>query len=648
MGIKLNLMKKIAVLVLFFQMFVLQAFAQQYKYHIVKSGETTSQIARQYNISEETLFKYNPDARRGIQPNGKLVVPVNAGREEARQSAGAVDQKFVMHRVKRQETLFSLSQKYNVSIEDIKRFNKHLYSEELRRGERIRIPQGTPKAAVSDPEPPRSNPLDLSAKEHLVLPKETLYGISRKYNVTIADLQRLNPNMESLQPGMVIKVRNGNVEKVVDVEGTLFKYYQVQPQETIFSLTRRFGISRDSLVSLNPALADGLKSGMVLKIPNVELAEGVGEYTAEEFVNLERKINNYSTKNLVVMLPFNKNKIVVTDTTNNYRERIQKDRVMQLSLDFYTGVLMAVDSAKTLGISTNLTVLDSEGNPGKVNLLLNSRNFNDVDAVIGPLLQSTVETAARGLARLNVPVISPLTKKETASLENFLQARPTDEMLSEAMINFISENSDGKNIVIITDASASEKRRRLTSAFPSAKVVTPSEGGSLSQAQIAAALDKTRPNWVLLESSKIGVLSNATSYLNSIADTHRITLLTTDRNKSFESDNVSNSHLGKLNFHYPSVDRSFDPVKNRNFIKKYVEKYGVTPDPAAVRGFDVTYDVLLRLASAENLYESIKEEGTTQYVENKFSYEHRPNGGYINNSIYILAYDRNLNLNVVR
>ena len=642
-------MKKIAVLFLFLQMFVVQAFAQQYKYHIVKRGETTAQIARQYNISEETLFKYNPDARRGIKPNGKLVVPISTGRSEAAPtSAGDDNQQFVMHRVKRQETLFSLSREYNVSIEDIKRFNKHLYSEELRKGERIRIPKGSPKVVAEKPTPSRSNPLDLSVKEHVVLPQETLYGISRRYNITIADLQRLNPNMENLQPGMVVKVRNGNFEKVVDVEGNLFKYYQVQPQETIFSLTRRFGISRDSLVSLNPALTDGLKSGMVLRIPNIELAEGVGEYVAEEYINLERRITNYKKKNLVLMLPFNKNKVVVSDSTNNYKDRIRKDKVMQLSLDFYTGVLMAIDSAKTLGISTDLTVLDTEQNTGKVNLLLNSRNFDNVDAVIGPLLQATVETVARGLERKNIPVISPLTKKETASLGNFVQARPTDEMLSEAMITFISDQSEGKNLIIIADAGASEKRRRLSQVFPSARVITPSESGSLNQGQMAQSLDKTRPNWIILESDKIGILSNATSYLNSLTDSYKITLLTTDRNKSFDSDNISNTHLGKLNFHYPSVDRAFDAEKNRNFIKKYVEKYGVTPDPAAVRGFDVTYDVLLRLASAEDLYESMKQDVTTQYVENKFNYEFRPNGGYINNAIYIVSYDRNLNLKVVR
>lgn len=644
-------MKRIAVLFLFLQMFTVQAFAQQYKYHIVKRGETTSEIARQYDISEETLFKYNPDARRGVKPDTKLVVPIGGEKQQVQQQTETGEDRhteFEMHRVKRKETLFSLSREYGVSIEDIKRYNKHLYSEELRRGEKIRIPKKSSVIRTSEPDPSPRNPLDLTVKEHVVLPQETLYGISRKYNVTIADLQRLNPNMENLQPGMVIRVSNGNVEKVIDVEGKLFRYYQVQPQETLFSLTRRFGISRDSLVTLNPALADGLKSGMVLKIPNTDVAGTVEEYEEADVVNLERRITNYSTKNLVVMLPFNKNKIIATDSSSNVAERIKKDKVMQISLDFYSGVLMAVDSAKAMGISSKVTVLDTEGNTGRVNVLLNTHNFSDVDAVIGPLLQSTVETAARGLESKNIPVVSPVTRKEAGSLGNFLQTVPTDERLTDAMISYIADNSSGKNLVIIADAGAAEKRRKLTSAFPSAKIVTPREGGNVSQAEVAATLDKSRPNWVILESDKIGVLSNVTSYLNSIADPYRITLLTTDRNNSYDSDNISNRHLGKLNFHYPSVDRAFDREKSRDFIKKYVEKYGVDPNRYAVRGFDVTYDVLLRLASAEDLFTSINEEGTTQYVENKFDYDHRPSGGYLNKAIYILAYDRNLNLNVMR
>ena len=634
-------MKRIIVLFLFFQMLSFPAMAQQFKYHIVKRGETTAEIARRYNTTEETIFKYNPDARKGLAPDTKLVVPI---RGEVRTE----NLRFKTHKVKRKETLFSLSQQYNVTVDDIKRYNKHLYSSELRKGERIRIPLNLAVTTENEVEenPSLSNPLDLSVKEHVVLPKETLYGISRKYNITIADLQRLNPNLESLRPGMVLKVKNGNVEKVVDVEGDLFKYYLVKPKETLFSLTRRFGISRDSLVTLNPALDDGLKSGMVLKIPNKDVPD-IMEFEAEEIVNLERRLSNFDTKNVAVMLPFNLDKVVKTDTSNNASQRIKKDRVLQISLDFYSGVLMAVDSAKTLGISTQLNTYDTQQSAGKVHAIINSNNFSDTDVVIGPILQSTAEAAASALQFKNVPVISPLTKKQVNSLGNFLQARPSDEMLSQAMISYISENAAGKNMVIIADTASSAKKRELMDYFPSAKLVNPKEGSFIDQEELMAAMVEDQPNWIILEASKIGVLSNTTSYLNSLADKYKITLFTTNKNSSYDSDNVSNNHLGKLSFHFPSVDRVYTS-ENGPFIKKYREKYGVVPNTYAVRGFDVTYDILLRLASSEDLYSSLNEEGTTQYVENKFSYETKLSGGYQNTSVYIMAYDKNLNLKVVR
>lgn len=645
-GNKTLFMKQLIVLFLFFQMLTVSAFAQQYKYHIVKRGETTEKIARMYNITEETIFKYNPDARKGISPNTKLVVPLAAERPVQTQREENI--KFREHRVQRKETLFSLSQQYNVSIDDIKRFNKHLYSEELRRGERIRIPLDVPAAEPKiEQEEPGVNPLDLSIKEHVVLPQETLYGISRKYNITISELQRLNPNLENLEPGMVLKVKNGDVEKVVDVEGNLFKYYLVKPQETLFSLTRRFGISRDSLLTLNPALADGLKSGMVLKIPNREVPD-YEAYEEEEIVNLENRITNYETKNLAVMLPFHLHKIVKTDTSSNTAERIKKDRVLQISLDFYSGVLMAIDSAKTLGISTNLSTYDTQQNAGKVHSIISTNDFSQIDAVIGPLVQSTAEAAASGLQRIGIPVVSPFTKNGANSLDNFLQARPSDEILSDAMISYISENAEGKNLIIIADAQSAGKKRELMNAFPSARTVNPQEGSYINQQELIGAMVENKPNWVILEASKIGVLSNATSYLNSMADKYKITLFTTNRNSSFDSDNVSNRHLGKLKIHYPSVDRAYSPERNGAFIKKYEERYGVVPNRYAVRGFDVTYDVLLRLASSEHFRNSLDEEGTTQYVENKFNYTRNQPAGFQNQAVYIMAYDKDLNLKVVR
>ncbi len=646
-GNKIISMKRIIVLFLLFQTLCGAAFAQQYKYHIVEEGETVESVARKYNTTKEAIYQLNPDARNGVRASSKLVVPI--GEQVA---AETKEVKFETHRVRRKETLFSLSQQYNVEIEDIRRYNKHLYSEELRRGEKIRIPVSlqkiteVPNEKFKDENP--ANILDLSAGEHVVLPQETKFGISRKYNLTIEELEELNPGLDSLRPGMILKVSTKEDRTAAALEDRLFKYYQVQPQETLFSLTRRFGISKDSLIVLNPALADGLKSGMVLKIPNLGAKVESSYVPDENIVNLENSISNYETKNLVVMLPFNLDKITKTDTSSNAQQQIKSDKVLQISLDFYSGVLMAIDSAKALGLSSQVQIFDTKQSVYEVNNIINTNNFSNVDAVIGPILQSTAEAAAGKLRSEGIPVISPLTKRETGRLENFYQTRPTDEMLTDVMISYLSENSAGRNFVVVADASEASKKQQLLSAFPGARVVNPKAGNVVDRSQLASALVEGRPNWVILESNSIGVLSNTTSYLNSLAGKHDITLFTTNKNNSFESDNISNRHLSKLHFHYPSVDKEYERTEENAFIKNYIEKYGVVPNRYAVRGFDVTYDILLRLASANSLTESMEADMTTEYVENKFSYGKTPTGGYLNRAIYIMSYEDDMTLKVVR
>ncbi|HET8854859.1 MAG TPA: LysM peptidoglycan-binding domain-containing protein [Salinimicrobium sp.] len=638
-------MKYIIVLLLFFNSVTAEALVQQFRYHIVEKGETIYSIAQKYNTSEEILFEYNPDARNGIDPNDKLVVPVT-GVSKAESQV-----EFKTHKVRKRETLFSLSQRYNVSIDEIKRYNKHLYSNELRRGERIRIPLNTARDISpvfrENDRNPVSNPLNISVKEHVVLPKETKFGISQKYNITVAELERLNPGLEVLQPGMILKVSSKRIAEEKDE--ILFEYYLVKPDETIYSLTRKFGISKDSLIVLNPALAEGLRSGMVLKIPNLDPLIPKRSNTGENIVNLEDSISisRFGRNDLAVMLPFNAQKIVTTDTSSNVKEQLRADKVMQIALDFYSGVLMAVDSAKSIGISTNLRVYDTQQSSGKVNAIINTNDFEQVDAVIGPLLQAEAETAAAALQREGIPVISPLTKKETLYISNFYQTRPSEEMLVQAMLTYLRDNGSGKNIVIIADASSAGKKRTLLQIFPDAEIVNPRESSYVDQEELISSLEEGRKNWVILETDKINIISNATSYLNSLADKYEITLFTTQKNNSFESDNVSNHHLSRLNFHYPSVDREYIDGEN-SFIQKYKSKYGMVPNTYAIRGFDVTYDILLRLASYPTLEESILAGGTTEYVENKFDYEKKPSGGYYNRAIYIMAYGDKLELNTVK
>ena len=670
-------MRYLLILCLFIQVITTSAFGQAYKYHTVSSGETVYSISKKYEISQEDLLKYNPDAKAGLQVNDKLVIPITGNTYEI-SAKKAIS--FNSHKVQKKETLYSLSKQYGVSVEDIKKYNKQLYSKELQNGEIIQIPvlvvddSPTEKVIIAESKPApvkerviiaekeentappvRRNAQNNKTREHIILPKETKYGIARKYGMTVKELEELNPMVGTLRPGIMLKVGTNVLDQPVIITDDAFEFYEVQPQETMYGLTRRFQVEEDSLVALNPALKEGLKWGMILKVPtkdskgrkleDVEVSEIPDLPTSElRAMDLTSKLKNFETKNLVLMLPYNLNTIR-NDSTSNASEVLMKDGVLRISLDFYSGVLLAVDKAKDLGISTNLRIYDTQKQAGKVSSIISGNEFRNVDAVIGPLLQATSEEAASKLSSLKVPVISPMTNRELRDIPNLYQSRPSDDMLRSAMIDYLKNNSVGKNVIIVADGASANTKAKLMSALPNAKVVNPGTN-NVSEGSLGAALDKSRENWIILESESLGLLGSATSALSRLSRSNRITLFTTNKNNSYESDVVNNVHLGDLNFHFPSEYKEFDESVSDDFIDAYKSKYGFIPNKYTVRGYDLTLDILLRLAAMGSIEESVKANIITEYVENKFLYKPKPNGGFYNDAIYIMHLNKDLTLSV--
>jgi len=650
-------MKYVIVISLFFQVLSTTAFCQAFKYHTVAPEENVYRIAQKYDVSVESIYKLNPDAKNGVQVGTKLVIPVQG---ETPETSGEAAVSFKSHRVEKKETLYSLSKQYDVSIDEIKKYNKQLYSKELQNGEIIQIPlfvKGETQSVrpVQKAQSPTSTQIG-KTREHIILPKETKFGIARKYGMTVEELEILNPTVGVLQPGIMLKVGTAVLDDYVFLTGDVFQFYEVQPQETMYSLTRRFQVEADSLMALNPALKDGLKWGMILKVPTKDAsgrtldlgAEVAGEADASDVKRLDLKNNlkDFDAKNLVLMLPYNLSKIK-NDSISNSKEMLQNDRVMRISLDFYSGVLMAIERAQELGISTNLKVYDTQQQPAKVASIIQSNNFNNVDAVIGPLLQATSEEAAARLSNLNVPVISPISNRELRAIPNLYQARPSDELLREAMIKYLQKNSRGKNVIIVADGASGAIKSKLMNALPNARTVNP-DGNSISETTLSPSLVKGSENWVILESESVALLSSATSALNRLARDNDIVLFTTNKNSSFESSVLSNNHLGRLKFHFPSEYKEFDETVSDSFIDSYKTKYGYVPNKYTVRGYDLTLDVLLRLAAMGTLEKSVEANIITEYVENKFLYKHKANGGYYNDAVYIMHLNEDLSLSIAK
>ena len=497
---------------------------ETYKTHQVESGETVYSIAKKYGVSEEAIYQLNPDARNGISTTTVLIIP------NVQENEPAVIG-FETHKVRRKETLFSISQKYGVSIDDIKKYNKFLYSEPLKKGKKLQIPKYA-KVVIADTstetinESSNNNSTSSETQIHEVQPKETFYGIARKYGISVVELKAMNPEIKDGLPiGTKLTVPNTSVIESATIEESQFDFYEVQPKEGFYRLKVKLGLSQEDIIALNPYAKDGLKDGMILKIPK-EVSETIA--TNANKIDLENAIVNVQQKNLVVFLPFQLSQ-VSNDSTDTQKEILKNNRTLRIALDFYSGVLMAADFAKDKGISVDLKVYDSEGSKNTLDGILSRNDFSEVDAVIGPLLSKSVEFVAQELKSDNVPVFSPLSNRAIKLTSNLFQTLPNENFLEQQMIQYFKESYQNQKVTLIADKNSSTKQQILE-AIPSATTLTPRDKGFLYVTDIQGKIDNNTENWVILESDNPVLISNVIGILNGLNDNGNIRLFTTNRN----------------------------------------------------------------------------------------------------------------------
>lgn len=625
-------MKKFLALILF--AFALSLSAQNYKTHKVKQGETIESIAKKYLVTPFDILALNPDAKEGLSLSTTLIIPSSTVKNDAIVTPTKEIIDYKDHKVKRKETLFSLSQKYKVSIDEIKKANPSLYAENLRRGDRIKIPRF--KTITSQ------QTLSNTLKKYTVQQSEGKWRIAYKFGITVQELEALNPNMaEVIQPGDKLNVPNiaNNEEKPTE---PTYNYYEVLPKEGFYRLKVKLGLTQDQLEKLNPDLAEtGLKAGMVLKLPaNVE--PNIIVNTDGVKTDLRDQIKNTSTKRLAILLPFRLHRID-TDSVAEAKDMIKSDRILSTVLDFHSGVLMALDSAKQLGISTHLKVFDTENRTSEIANIVAKEDFSNYDAVIGPMMAKTFDRFAAAVT--NVSVFAPLAKPSKLA-GNVYQTIPDDKALSQKMINYFKADSTKTHVVIISDQKHKSVSNGLKQSFPGAKqlfsVIQKGKDAYFIYPNSFEGVFKKGKNIVFLETENVAFGSSIISLLNGFSnDKVEIVLTTTNKGKAFESDDPDNNHhLSNLKFHYATINKQFDTETKNGFVSAYTQKYGVTPTRYATRGFDLTLDILLRLAASENdLSEGVDSDTVTEYTENKFRYTKKMFGGYINEASYIVRYD---------
>lgn len=604
--------------------------------HKVEKGETITQIAQKYNVTPYDIYQLNPDAQSGLKPNSVLLIPKKGNTKKT-------NSKVITHKVEPKETLFGIEKKYGVSDEALKKANPELEKLGLQIGQTLVIPSNTAeKTTVSTPE---------NVVYHIVFPKETKYSIAKKYGITIEELEKRNPE---IIPGLSIGqklVIKGTAPKVATVapQKEIVKPiipkinyidYAVKPKETLYSLSKMAGLSQEELVKLNPALANGVEVGMVVKVPESASIPQEAE-VKKEYAPLSVKSGN-DRKKLVLLLPFNLTKIE-GDTVNSTATRLKKDKFLNMTLDFYSGALMAIDSAKSIGVPVDVSIFDSQEtkNSSNISAIHQQNNLDNVDAIIGPFYQNNVEKTAALLSNTNVALISPLSKDVGNSFPNLYQTIPTTDALKRAVFDYMI--AKGGNIIAVVDKKKESARQFMQQNYKEVQFAALLENGSLSAESFKSLLVKDKMNYVVLASENTGMIKWTMATMMSVMTKYNVQLVIFESNETLDTDEINFENLTKLKLMYPSIARENSSNEAQIFKKEYRKKNKIAPSTYATRGFDVTFDTMMRL-SQDKKYQETADSIATEQVDNKFEYYKKPDGGYTNKGIYILYYDTDLTI----
>ena len=163
--------------------------------HIVTRGQTLSVIARLYGVSSGAITAANHGATRKLRTGQRLVIPTSGSIPSAdavRAADGPSGRSATSrgsYRVSGGESVWSVSQKFGISMDDLRTWNGLSRTESLKIGQRIRV---TPPAGA-EASPVAATTTDGDAvRTHLVQPGETLSGIATRYGVKITALRAAN------------------------------------------------------------------------------------------------------------------------------------------------------------------------------------------------------------------------------------------------------------------------------------------------------------------------------------------------------------------------------------------------------------------------------------------------------------------------
>lgn len=553
------------------------------------------------------------------------------------------------HTIERGQTVYAIATMYGVSVEDIYRLNPES-KESIKAGSTLKIPQRDIVAAAS-------NVKGEDFLYHTIQPKETLYSLSVKYTVPATAIINANPGLStsSFTIGKTIRIPATEIEQLPTTEiKTVTKEieYTIQKQETMYRICRKFNISSSELIKLNPALKEGIKAGMVIKIP-VRTDESViiqniatsGERDVNALLSAPKNIERVNQIKVALLLPFMTEEAIPSSATSRF-------------IEYYEGILLAVDSLRNMGCSIDLSVYDTGNGTKKVKEILKEDNLKEVNLIIGAVQNDQIGPVADFAKKNNIKYIIPFTSKNDDVLSNanvYQVNTPHSYLYSKASQAGCDLFAD-YNIVLLNIKDSEEKTdfiKALKAEMKQRKIQYSemSYKGETFPTDVEAMLKTDKRNVIIPTSSSLDAITKIKSPLRMVAETkpeYAVTLFgypewqtyTRECLDDFYALNTfiySNFYADNLSPEVSSFYSKYKTWYSKNLINTF-PKYGML-------GFDTGMFFLGAINKYGSNFENNLDKIKYKSIQTGFDF-HRVNnwGGFINTNIFIVHYQRDFNV----
>ena len=677
-----------------------------HSYKIKSRRETAYSIAKENGITVEELYAFNPGVKK-FKKKVILKIPYwNAPTKKEESPDAANSATTIDHRVVSGETMYSLSKKYNVTEAEILRLNPD--ANQLKAGAILRIPVKSEAEMKKGSDTPGA---DFSGKyfEHIIESGETLWETARRYSVSEEELKALNPILNTGFPaGAVLKIPvriEGKVPQPVNSE--VFEEHYVEKGETLFGLSRKYGISILDLKKYNPFLehrnlihgetvlipvikeADA-ESGNVVIIDDVETLQPEGEfYKLDVAVEVPEGCQpdfsrpyNGQTYHVALFLPLfleandmlNREDRFIDSTLYNAGTSAYmidagvQDSAIEVEgkemfkkfygnsenfIQFYEGVLLAMKQLQQKGVDVHLQVFDTERSVKSIRDCIMRPDFLQTDLIIGPIYPDVQKEISDIAAKNRIPLVSPLAAQSSIINSNplYFQINPSKDYLAAETAEMVAEEYYNSNFIILKNGEykgTPEGRivELIQEKFVNAGLMSRHEGVNFTIYDFKAEgsfglrriMSKSKENVVFIPSADEGILNIAISNVNNLAGEYSITLIGTHRFPAYQSIQLDHFHNLKLKFIAPYWVDYTEPA-TIDYIEQFKSEFKTEPDNFGFQGYDVTLYFMEAIAAFGRDFTDCLPYFHSTLIQGNYHFEKYSRfGGYMNQGVSVISY----------